>query len=571
MRKIQHLLLSAAMLLVSLTASAQAKMTVELKNGTTLSFFVSEISKISWGDGTYTPGDDNKGEQTVTGDATEVTTNSAKVTCCANNILDNLSTDLKVGVIYTDNGTPTKSNGRQVTVVTSSVGADGRYAVSLTDLSANTTYQYRSFVYQSGIYFYGEVKSFTTLPAVTFNAGNATNVTCFSAKVSAQMSVEPSATYSRLSYGICYGTTAEPTTMQQVTSIDGTGTYTTILRGLTGGTIYYYRPYADMDGTVFYGPVSSFKSAEDNVVATGTADAEGNVKSMLTIGGEAYSSLTLGLCWSTTNVAPTVSDNKLTSDEVDDDNSYTLTIPLTATATYYYRSYVLVDGVAHYGAVGSLQYTATSNHTAVDLGLSVKWATCNVGATKPEEYGDYFTWGEIEPKSSYNWSTYKYMEDGYSSWEHVTKYTFADGKKSGCWYDGDTYVGTTVDGVTYKNKTVLDPEDDAAHVNWGGDWRMPTDAELTELRTKCTWTWSKSGNVNGYVVTGPNGNSIFLPAAGYRIDSSLYYAGSRGYYRSSSLSEDSSGRAHRVYFSSRNVSRDGSNCDTGQSVRPVCP
>lgn len=575
MRKIQNLLLTAAMLIASLAASAQGKMTIELKNGTNLSFFVSEISKITWTDGTDTPsgGENDPGEQTVTGDAKDVTSYSATVTCYANNILDNEATDLKVGVIYTDNGTPSKSNGTQVTVSKSSIGSDGKYSVKLNDLKENTTYQYRSFVYQSGIYFLGQVKSFTTLPqqaAVTFFTGNATNVTCFSAKVSAQMTIESSSVYSKLSYGICYGTTAEPTEQQQVTSKDASGTYSTTLKGLAGGTIYYYRPYANMDGTIHYGPVSSFKTSEDNVVETGEADARGNVKSKLTIGGGAYSQLVLGLCWSTTNEVPTISDNTVTTNEVDDDNCYTLFVPAILTGTHYYRSYVKVDGVAHYGETKVLNLS-TFETTAVDLGLSVKWANMNVGADAPGAYGDYFAWGETEAKSTYNWSTYKYMQEGYSDWQHVTKYTTADNQTSGCWYDGDTYVGTTVDGVTYKNKTVLDLEDDAAHVNWGGDWRMPTREEQDELRAKCSWKWTTSGGVKGYVVTGPNGNSIFLPAAGGRDGSSLSYVGSWGHYWSSSLNSGDSRYAYCMGFNLGNVGYANGDRSGGLPVRPVCP
>ncbi len=207
----------------------------------------------------------------------------------------------------------------------------------------------------------------------------------------------------------------------------------------------------------------------------------------------------------------------------------------------------------------------------IDLGISVKWAAMNVGASKPEEYGDYFAWGETEPKSTYTWNTYKYMEDGYSSQEHVTKYTTEDNQKSGCWYDGDTYVGTTVDGVTYKNKTVLDPEDDAAHVNWGGDWRMPTKEEQDELHAKCSWTWTTSDGVNGYVVTGPNGNSIFLPAAGCRSNSGLYNAGSNGFYWSSSLYSGYSDDAYYLYFYSSRVGWSSYDRSYGQSVRAVCP
>ena len=120
-------------------------------------------------------------------------------------------------------------------------------------------------------------------------------------------------------------------------------------------------------------------------------------------------------------------------------------------------------------------------------------------------------------------------------------------------------------------KTVLDLENDAANANWGGSWRMPTDAEWTELRTECEWTWTTQNEKNGYLVTGPNGNSIFLPAAGYRRGASLDYAGSYGYYWSSSLLEYNSDYAWSVLFSSGGGVKSYGyyNRYYGFSVRPV--
>lgn len=121
------------------------------------------------------------------------------------------------------------------------------------------------------------------------------------------------------------------------------------------------------------------------------------------------------------------------------------------------------------------------------------------------------------------------------------------------------------------NKTQLELSDDAAAVNWGGSWRMPTDAELTELREQCTWTWTSQNGVNGYKVTSKsNGNSIFLPAAGYRKDSSLDRAGTYGEYWSSSLITDSPYGAWGVLFSSSNVIRVAGARYYGFTVRPVC-
>ncbi len=188
----------------------------------------------------------------------------------------------------------------------------------------------------------------------------------------------------------------------------------------------------------------------------------------------------------------------------------------------------------------------------VDLGLpsGIKWANMNVGATSVTDDGDYFAWGETSPKTTYDWSTYKWCN---GSKDTQTKYC----PSSEYGYNGFT------DG-----KTTLDPEDDAAHVNWGGNWRMPTKAEQDELRTNCTWTWTQKNGTNGYEVKGKNGNTIFLPAAGYRSSSSLIRVGSYGYYYSSSLL--GSYYAYYLYFRSDYVDRDYDFRCSGRSVRPVC-
>ena len=196
---------------------------------------------------------------------------------------------------------------------------------------------------------------------------------------------------------------------------------------------------------------------------------------------------------------------------------------------------------------------AHNGHEYVDLGLpsGLKWATCNVGAESPEGYGDYFAWGEVEPKTTYNWSTYKYR----TASDQLTKYC------------NNSSYGK--DGFT-DNKTELDPEDDAATVNWGGKWRMPTRAEQNELREKCTWTWTTQNGVNGYKVTGPNGNSIFLPATGGMDEGDLSDGGSWGYYWSGSLYTDGPDCAYYVSFDSGLVDWDYSARYYGLTVRPVC-
>ena len=199
----------------------------------------------------------------------------------------------------------------------------------------------------------------------------------------------------------------------------------------------------------------------------------------------------------------------------------------------------------------NLKMESKTDSRAVDLGLSVKWASMNIGANSPEDYGDYYTWGETATKSKYDWSTLKYCNDN-------------KGRKFSKYNQGNGTTGTI------DNKTTLDPEDDVAHVKWGGNWRMPTKDEFEELEEKCTWKWTTQSGKNGYLVTSKiNGNSIFLPAAGYRYYSSLSGAGSRGYYWSSSLDESGSNYARYLYFYSSYHSTYSNYRFYGRSVRPV--
>ena len=193
------------------------------------------------------------------------------------------------------------------------------------------------------------------------------------------------------------------------------------------------------------------------------------------------------------------------------------------------------------------------NKTYVDLGLpsGTLWATCNVGANSPEEYGDYFAWGEIHPKNVYDWSTYKYCNGG---WDKLTKYC------------DDSEFGNN--GFT-DNLTTLLPSDDAATANWGSDWCMPSDDQWEELLDNTTNVWTTQNGVNGRLFTGNNGNSLFLPAAGYRWGGSLDDVGSIGGFWSSSLDTDVPDDAWYFYFSSNYYyMRYGSRLN-GQSVRAV--
>lgn len=190
----------------------------------------------------------------------------------------------------------------------------------------------------------------------------------------------------------------------------------------------------------------------------------------------------------------------------------------------------------------------TAGHEWVDLGLSVKWATCNVGAESSEDYGGYYAWGETEQKSNYSWSTYKWCNGRHNS---LTKYC------------------TSSSYGVVDNKTILDPEDDVAHVLWSGSWRMPTENEIKELNNGCIWNWTTQNGVNGYKITGPNGNSIFLPAAGYRGDTEIRYRGSYGYYWSGTLYESYMDCAGGFIFGGGYRNWGSGNRQGGRTVRPV--
>lgn len=186
---------------------------------------------------------------------------------------------------------------------------------------------------------------------------------------------------------------------------------------------------------------------------------------------------------------------------------------------------------------------------AIDLGTSVKWAVRNVGATMPEEFGYHFSWGETAPKSNYSEGNYKWSngsEDIFSKYNTLAKNGVVD------------------------NKIVLDPEDDAAHVNWGGTWRTPTKGEIQELIDNCIWTWTTQGNQVGYKVSSKqNGNSIFLPAAGYRNYSRIDYDNEAGIYLSASLCADTPYYFYRFHLSSSQKRGSGAFRYFGYTVRPV--
>ena len=319
------------------------------------------------------------------------------------------------------------------------------------------------------------------------------------------------------------------------------------LQQFTPGWGYmYYSSRIETISFVFAQSTSSFVVTDIPTNITATSAVVGGT---ITI-AEGNHIFARGVCWGT-EPNPDIDGSHTTDAAIAGSLSDTLT-GLTPSTTYYVRAYIVTD----YGlAYGEEQNFATTyiEHEFVDLGLpsGTLWATCNVGANNPEDYGDYFAWGETATKNTYNWSTYQYCMGSNTT---LTKYC----NDSSYGYNGFT-----------DNLTTLLPEDDAATVNWGSDWRMPTNEEWRELYNNTTVTWTTQNGVAGWLFTASNGNSLFLPAAGCRSNSSLYHAGSYGNYWSSSLYADYPDYAFDFYFNSSNFNMYGYVRDCGQSVRPV--
>ena len=433
-----------------------------------------------------------------------------------------------------------------------------------------------------------------------------------SAKVVGQVAADGGAEVTER--GVCWSTDGTPTILDyRVKDVEGgLGSYDVIFTDLVPNTQYYVRAYATNEAGTGYGDEKTFttlgdepeepgdepeepgdepeepgegdgdenedpetpvdpeepgdepeepgdepetpEQPEEVAPAVTTAEVTDIKLFSAVCGGEVVSNgeyvvVARGVCWSMEQ-NPTIEDSH-TTDGISTGTYTSNLTELNHSTTYYVRAYAInAKGITVYGEEVSFTTlaayspaTGSSNgYGYVDLGLSVKWATCNVGASSPEEYGDYFAWGETTTKDTYsssNCPTYGLDNSQLQSQGYI------DGEGN------------------------LTAQHDAARAKWGGDWRMPTYDELRELNTKCTWEWINTNDFKGYKVTGPNGNSIFLPAAGYRDGSSLYGAGSGGYYWSSTPFDYYDFNAYYLYFNSSNLGMINNSRYYGRSVRPV--
>ena len=550
------LLLIAALVLQPFTASAQKTMVVKMKNGQKSTYYTSEIKSIAW---TEDPEEEDlldrdsggiiQGTRNVTtGDVSGLSATGVTIHC---NVLD-LTNVTTIGVTYAKVVNEEVGTTEVVTVPLSYVDKLGLYEVVLNNvLEPNTAYFYSAFLVRDGVQESGAQKAFITLGtdgSMPITLGQAYDITNCSAK--ARISIKED--FPLKEWEVYYGRSLEEMSFHN-NLFDASTNYDdkTVLdfNNLDGNTVYYYRFVAYNEHwwnyPYYFGPIMSFRTAPDgNMLVAGEPDKEYCVTTQLHLGQYGYDIVTdvrLGLCWTTNGDTPfpALQTKQVSNGDnysrytrnVDAGYNYTLQIPTYGDITY--RPFAAFDdrdgyleGI-HYGDVKTFTNKPQVGE-AVDLGLSVKWATFNVGATAPEEYGGHFAWGETSPKVSYLYENYFDCEPTDISWETYYKYNFSDGFST------------------------LQPEDDVAQKYWGGTWRMPTQAELEELVNKCTWTEETLNGIRGRRATGPNGNSIFLPFAGYKYDQDLYndskyirnqyqtYDQFYGYYMSSQLLQSQS-------------------------------
>lgn len=448
----------------------------------------------------------------------------------------------EMGICWNTQPSPVVENNKRTT-------KDTVVSLEIKDLHPNTQYFVRAYAINKAGVSYSEEYEFTTFSLPEVKTEEIAEIQFVSALLKGKLLFNGNDLVT--SKGFCWGEKSESTIDDDFIAIDTlSDTFTYFLSNLKDETQYYVRAYAQNKIGVVYGEEITFITQTSLLPVVVTSQAydidyqSASVNCAVNFDG-GTSVMERGVVYSISQ-NPITSDMKVSNNGWND--SYTCNLTnLQENTTYYVRAYAKNRKGTAYGNQISFTTNSKSNgHAYEDLGLSGKWAITNVGASTPEGYGYYFRWGEVYPTwHNEGWDDYAHYNDSTLS---LTKYT--DG--------GD-------------NKTQLELSDDAARVNWGGAWRIPSLDEWREL-CYCRWEWTTQNGVKGYKVTSKiNGNSIFLPAAGGYNGSSHYFEGGRGYYWSSSIYTGISGwhRAWHLYFGSGDIGTNEEYRIQGLSVRPV--
>lgn len=367
------------------------------------------------------------------------------------------------------------------------------------------------------------------------------------------------------SIGVCWSTEPNPTAEDScyLSTTNWNEPFVCAVSGLEPSTKYYVRAFALRGLQYYYGEEKSFTTLEGELPTVITFDITLITAHSATSGGKVVSDgglpvIERGICWSI-NPYPTIDDthNSFGSGL----GSFTVNMSgLEQNTTYHLRAYATSSFGTGYGEDKEFATCGTYNgHGYVDLGLpsGTLWATCNVGASKPEVYGGYFAWGETRPRSYFDDTRYRFYRCYASYDEDVCELTK---------YCNDSDYG--YNGFTDDLTTLL-PEDDAATVNWGGGARIPTEDDWVELYEHCEWSYVTCNGVKGAQFIGPSGFSLFLPAAGTRYYSDIFLYGGDGDYWSSSLNTGNPRLARIFYFRSGSYVMGCSSREAGLPIRAV--
>lgn len=476
----------------------------------------------------------------------------------------------KSAVVYYSSSESTldglRSNGIKKTLT---FGADGSYCETISSLTSSTSYNFIVVAQVDDVELVTEVKSFKTLTIQASVTAEASDVQYHSATISGSLDVQSEGNFSKSA--VLYYSNTENTVdglkyigTSKTLTLGADGTYSEILSSLSSSTSYNFVVVTKVDDVEFVSEVKSFKTL--TIKASVTAEASNiqhysaTISGSLTVQSEGSFSKSAVLCYSSSeNTLDGLKSNGIRETlTFGEDGSYSAALSsLPSSTSYNFVVVAKVDDVEFVSIIGNLTTLALPSGS-VDLGLSVFWASCNLGASKPTEYGGYYQWAGTEDISD----TSIYLD-----WSNCPYHIGSELDTGWTKYNTNSSLGTV------DNKTVLETMDDAASVALGGKWRMPTYAEWGELRENCSWTWTTIDGVKGYKVqskkSGYTDKWIFLPAAGYRNYDRLFNVGSYGYFWSSSLNADSPSGAFNVNFNSGYFFMSSGRRYDGLSIRPV--